>query len=101
MKQTNMYIVEREAALHISELFKSSIKKEEKLPETRARQSVVEPRFIELPRCSSCNKVIHPRDTSVVAFVCPHCGKAIIIRCSKCREIGNIAKCPVCGYEYP
>jgi len=87
--------------LRLFEIFKSAIKKEEELPEARNRRSVVEPRFIETPRCTSCNRVVHPRDNSVMAFICPNCGKGIIIRCSKCRRIGNTAKCPVCGYEYP
>ena len=87
--------------MHASEIFKATIKKEEELPEKRDRASVVEPRFITMPRCNSCNKVIHPRDISTIAFICANCGKGIIIRCSKCRKIGNTAKCPVCGYEYP
>ncbi len=87
--------------MRISELFKMAMTKEEGLPEKKDRRSIFEPRFILMPRCSSCNKVVHPRDISVVVFQCPNCGKGIIIRCSKCRQMANIAKCSVCGYEYP
>jgi len=87
--------------LKIQEIFKQAIKKEEELPESKARTSIAEPRFVATPRCVACNKVIHPRDTTTIAFICPNCGKGIIIRCAKCRTIGNKARCPVCGYEYP
>lgn len=87
--------------MKIAQMFKQVLRKEESLPEIKSRKSVSEPRFIETPRCTSCNKVIHPRDTSVIAFVCPNCGQGIIIRCAKCRVLGKTAKCPVCGYEYP
>ncbi len=87
--------------MRLAQLFKQVIKKEEELPEIRSRKSVSEPRLIDTPRCTSCNKVMHPRSTSTIAFICPNCGQGIIIRCKKCRVMGKVTKCPVCGYEYP
>ncbi|MEX2689735.1 MAG: zinc finger domain-containing protein [Candidatus Njordarchaeia archaeon] len=87
--------------MHRAELFRSAPKSEQGMPESRDRKSCSEPRLIELPRCTACGKVIHPTDRGAIAIPCPNCGKGIIVRCSDCRTIGNIAKCPICGYEFP
>jgi len=40
---------------------------------------------VQPPICTSCGKIIHPREKAV-AFYCPNCGKALIWRCNKCRN---------------
>jgi len=87
--------------MKVFQLFKEIEKVEEELPDKVAHSTISDPRYLAMPRCSACNKVIHPRDYGAVAFRCPNCGKGIIIRDSKCRKMANIARCPVCGYEYP
>jgi len=34
-------------------------------------------------------------------FLCPGCGKEVIVRCEKCRKLSNTYKCPKCGFEGP
>ena len=85
----------------LSKFFKLVPPSEEGFPEIRDRKAISDPRYLELPRCSACGKVIHPRDISATALICPNCGKGIIIRCQKCRRLGNIATCEICGYEFP
>ncbi|MFQ6124317.1 MAG: zinc finger domain-containing protein [Candidatus Heimdallarchaeota archaeon] len=36
-----------------------------------------------------------------VSFGCPVCGILSIVRCSKCRRLGNTYKCPNCGFVGP
>ncbi len=61
--------------------------------------------FVLLPSdeeafCTSCGrKVTYER--GVVAFRCPNCGEAIIIRCSICRKQANEYVCPNCGFIGP
>ncbi|MEM0174023.1 MAG: zinc finger domain-containing protein [Sulfolobaceae archaeon] len=50
--------------------------------------------------CSSCGKIIHPREKSVM-FRCPNCGDIEIIRCASCRKQGITYICPKCGFEGP
>ncbi len=50
--------------------------------------------------CTSCGrKVTYER--GVVAFKCPNCGEAIIIRCNICRKQANEYLCPNCGFTGP
>ncbi|MHA1616042.1 MAG: zinc finger domain-containing protein [Candidatus Njordarchaeales archaeon] len=87
--------------MKVANLFRVARREENEMPTIRDRRSITEPRYIDMPRCSSCSKVISPRDIGAIAMQCPNCGEGVLIRCSKCRKAGNIAKCPVCGYEYP
>ncbi len=52
------------------------------------------------PVCSSCHRIIPPGEHGV-AFPCPNCGKVIIIRCRKCRQLSVPYKCPNCGFVGP
>ncbi|MBU4500988.1 MAG: DUF1610 domain-containing protein [Nanoarchaeota archaeon] len=50
--------------------------------------------------CNSCKKEI-TNDLGATQFKCPECGKAEIVRCKNCREIGARYKCSACGFEGP
>ncbi|MBL7100420.1 MAG: DUF1610 domain-containing protein [Nanoarchaeota archaeon] len=50
--------------------------------------------------CTSCSKEIL-NDIGSTTFTCPACGKAKIIRCKNCREIGAKYKCKSCNFEGP
>ncbi|BBD72452.1 RNA-binding protein [Sulfodiicoccus acidiphilus] len=52
------------------------------------------------PICSSCGKLIHPREKAV-AFLCPNCGEVLIWRDYHCRKQGIPYTCPKCGFEGP
>ncbi len=52
------------------------------------------------PVCSSCNRLIHPREKAV-SFYCPNCGVVLIWRCQRCRKLSVKYKCPNCGFEGP
>lgn len=54
----------------------------------------------EPPVCSSCGKLIHPREKGV-EFYCPNCGEILIRRCYDCRKQGVTYTCPKCGFEGP
>ena len=56
---------------------------------------------ITMPRCACCSRPIAPDDIGTVSFGCPVCGILPIIRCSKCRQLGNTYKCPNCGFVGP
>lgn len=53
-----------------------------------------------LPICSSCHKLISPREKGA-AFPCPSCGKVIIRRCRMCRKHAVPYECPNCGFRGP
>lgn len=55
---------------------------------------------VSTPVCSSCNRLIHPRERAV-SFYCPNCGRMLIWRCYKCRKLSVKYKCPACGFEGP
>jgi len=55
---------------------------------------------VRMPKCSWCNRIIVPKE-NFVKFPCPNCGGVIIVRCSKCRELGRPYKCPKCGFQGP
>jgi predicted RNA-binding Zn-ribbon protein involved in translation (DUF1610 family) len=52
------------------------------------------------PSCSSCERLITPREDAV-SFACPNCGKITIWRCELCRKLARRYVCPVCGFEGP
>ncbi|MDT7875443.1 MAG: zinc finger domain-containing protein [Sulfolobaceae archaeon] len=52
------------------------------------------------PICSSCKRLLHPREKGV-EFMCPSCGEVKIIRCYYCRKQGVTYVCPKCGFEGP
>ena len=58
-------------------------------------------KMIDMPRCTSCNKIISPSDEGDTRFSCPKCNDVLIIRCKKCRLFGNTYVCPKCGFEGP
>lgn len=51
-------------------------------------------------KCSSCKEQITNDDGSVL-INCPSCGKAKILRCSKCRQLVAQYECPECGFVGP
>lgn len=57
--------------------------------------------LIKLANCSSCQNQISPDDLGVVKFNCPHCGEFPVVRCSKCRNLGNTYRCYNCGFIGP
>lgn len=40
-------------------------------------------------------------EETFVKFECPSCLEAIIIRCRKCKALGNKYTCPKCGFVGP
>lgn len=62
------------------------------------RISISEP--VVTKKCSSCNRLIRPREKAAI-FLCPNCGKVEIIRCAKCRKMSIPYVCPVCGFQGP
>ena len=57
--------------------------------------------MIDMPRCTSCNRVISPSDEGDTRFSCPNCNDVLIIRCPKCRLFGNDYICPKCNFKGP
>jgi len=53
-----------------------------------------------LPICSSCHRLMEPGEHGV-EFMCPNCGKAVIRRCKRCRQLGIPYECPNCGFRGP
>ncbi|MFH1850177.1 MAG: zinc finger domain-containing protein [archaeon] len=51
-------------------------------------------------QCGSCKNRI-TNTTGVVEFLCPSCGKVVIIRCKKCRVLATPYSCPECGFTGP
>ena len=51
-------------------------------------------------KCVSCGVDVEVQD-NWVQFSCPECGKSTMIRCKKCKEMGNPYKCPECGFVGP
>ncbi|MFW9851774.1 MAG: zinc finger domain-containing protein [Candidatus Thorarchaeota archaeon] len=58
-------------------------------------------KMIDMPRCTSCNKIINPSEEGDTRFSCPKCNDVQIVRCKKCRLFGNTYVCPKCGFEGP
>ncbi len=50
--------------------------------------------------CTSCRKPFTPGEHGV-EFVCPNCGKAVIRRCKRCRQLAVEYECPNCGFRGP
>ncbi|MEM5872057.1 MAG: zinc finger domain-containing protein [Candidatus Aenigmatarchaeota archaeon] len=51
-------------------------------------------------KCVSCGiKIENQRNW--VEFLCPNCGKIKIIRCEKCRALGNEYLCSSCSFKGP
>lgn len=55
---------------------------------------------VEPPVCSSCGKIIHPKEKGV-EFYCPNCGEVLIRRDYMCRKQGVEYVCPNCGFKGP
>ena len=51
-------------------------------------------------RCSSCGKEVEA-EQNWVEFDCPACSKDHIIRCQKCKEMGNKYACKKCSFVGP
>jgi len=52
------------------------------------------------PICSSCHRLMEPGEHGV-EFMCPNCGRAVIRRCKRCRQLGIPYECPNCGFRGP
>ncbi|RZN48531.1 DUF1610 domain-containing protein [archaeon] len=50
-------------------------------------------------KCSSCHREITPKE-KMVQFPCPECEETVI-RCEKCRVLGNKYTCTSCGFVGP
>jgi len=56
--------------------------------------------FMEKYICNSCKVDISAVPGST-KFLCPNCGKEMIVRCGKCRHIAAKYKCNACGFVGP
>ncbi|MEX2721761.1 MAG: zinc finger domain-containing protein [Candidatus Wukongarchaeota archaeon] len=56
---------------------------------------------IIMPLCSCCSRIVSPKDRGANKFPCPNCGAITIVRCSRCRKLGNSYKCPNCSFWGP
>ncbi|MEM4717156.1 MAG: zinc finger domain-containing protein [Desulfurococcaceae archaeon] len=50
--------------------------------------------------CISCKKPFTPGEHGV-EFPCPNCGKGVIRRCKRCRQLAVEYTCPNCGFRGP
>ncbi len=50
--------------------------------------------------CVSCGRYVES-EAKWVAFKCPQCGKADILRCGKCKTVENQYECAECGFIGP
>ena len=50
--------------------------------------------------CVSCGTHVKARE-GFVKFECPNCTSEIIVRCSKCKALGNEYVCKKCGFVGP
>ncbi|MHA1990442.1 MAG: zinc finger domain-containing protein [Candidatus Hodarchaeales archaeon] len=57
--------------------------------------------MIQMSHCSCCQTQIVPEDVGTVRFDCPECNQFLIIRCGRCRNLGNQFKCHNCGFSGP
>jgi hypothetical protein len=57
--------------------------------------------LLKLTNCSCCQSQISPDDLGVVKFNCPNCNEFPIVRCSKCRNLGNLFRCHNCNFTGP
>ncbi|MEM3046562.1 MAG: zinc finger domain-containing protein [Candidatus Bathyarchaeia archaeon] len=55
---------------------------------------------MKMPNCFWCGRMIAPAEKAV-KFPCPSCGKIVIWRCERCRNLGRPYKCPSCGFMGP
>jgi predicted RNA-binding Zn-ribbon protein involved in translation (DUF1610 family) len=51
-------------------------------------------------KCVSCGVKIENQQ-NWVEFICPKCNKTKIIRCEKCRKLGNEYICNSCEFKGP
>ncbi|MEM4271958.1 MAG: zinc finger domain-containing protein [Candidatus Pacearchaeota archaeon] len=50
--------------------------------------------------CTSCKKLVAVIQGSA-KFMCPNCGKHLLVRCGECRKMAAKYSCPECGFEGP
>lgn len=55
---------------------------------------------MEKVKCTSCKVEVVNKPGSA-SFKCPNCGKADIIRCFHCRELGTRYACKSCSFVGP
>ncbi|NOX71583.1 MAG: DUF1610 domain-containing protein [Candidatus Micrarchaeota archaeon] len=51
-------------------------------------------------KCVSCGIDVEVQD-NWVQFSCPSCGETQIVRCEKCKQMGNPYRCEKCGFVGP
>ncbi|MFX1285171.1 MAG: zinc finger domain-containing protein [Promethearchaeota archaeon] len=57
--------------------------------------------IIRMQRCNPCQVAVMPSQHGTTRFPCPSCGMIPIIRCERCRKLGNRYTCPNCGFSGP
>lgn len=50
-------------------------------------------------KCSACGIDVSAKD-NFVKFLCPNCGKNLIVRCKTCKNLSNKYTCE-CGFTGP
>ncbi|MFX0182978.1 MAG: zinc finger domain-containing protein [Candidatus Hodarchaeota archaeon] len=56
---------------------------------------------IRMQRCNPCQVAVMPSEHGTTRFPCPSCGMISIVRCERCRKLGNRYICPNCGFTGP
>ena len=56
---------------------------------------------ISMDRCNPCQVAVMPSEHGTTKFPCPNCGMITVIRCERCRKLGNRYTCPNCGFNGP
>lgn len=51
-------------------------------------------------KCSTCGVEVTTKK-NFVKFMCPNCGKELIVRCSTCKAMSNKYTCPGCNWTGP
>ena len=83
------------------QLIMELLEKQKLLPIEELPRKTIKDLPLESVKCLSCGKFIDYTEQGNIIFRCPNCKEGIIVRCRKCRRIGRVAICPVCGAEYP
>lgn len=84
-----------------AELIQEILKKQKLTPVEETSRKSIKDIPLRTVKCLACGRFIDYTEPANIIFRCPVCKEGVITRCKKCRRIGRVAECPVCGAEYP